>query len=266
MLQSLIRSCFVLSLIAVFPVFADEPLSTFNQHGDINYQAPLSEEEYLAEKAPVQPRPSGYFGVDFGPNITSLSTNVTVNSATGGSQSKSTKKSTISYGIGAFGGYGTNFNHLYLGTEMSVYCNFLKKDLINTGNAYNVTVNVQQPLTVGFDFIPGYLTTSRNVLLYGRLGFGLSWMKLRLTDTAIANLDVNGKPPSDKVSKFVFGLRAGAGIEYFICDNFSLRTEYTYVGYNKVSGDDKATNANTYSYKLGGTGSHQVKLGLLVHF
>ncbi len=265
MLKPIIRNCLVLILVAVFPVFADEPLSPFNKQGEVDYPAPFGKDEYLAKKAPPENRMSGYFGVDFGPNISYFNTHAAVNNRSG-----SLSKAIINYGITGFGGYGGNLGHLYLGSELSLYYNFLDNWVNSSikdasGKTTDVSVNVQQPLAVGLDFIPGYLTDSRNFLLYGRLGVGVNWTKLRFTDNT--NVIPGGARPSDKSNAFVFGLRAGAGVEYFVCTNFGMRLEYTYVGYNKVSGDPYTSSTNnTYSYRLDGVGSHQVKLGLLVHF
>jgi opacity protein-like surface antigen len=262
MLKLATKSCFALTL-AASSAFAGDILSTFNQQGDVDYPTPFGQEEYFAKQVPMLSRPSGYFGVDFGPNLTSLASDVKVNNI----PSQVKRKDVISYGIGAYGGYGTNFSHLYLGAELYWYYNFLDKKIPNivppVVGGYKVEVKVNQPLAVGIDIIPGYLTESKKVLFYGRLGLGVSFIKLKftdITDTTVIN------PPSDKINKFVFGLRAGTGMEYFVSDNFSLRTEYTYVGYNKVSGDDKTVDGTSYSYKLGGTGSHQIKLGLSIHF
>jgi opacity protein-like surface antigen len=266
----ILSNCFILSLFASFLAFADdEPLSTFNTSGDINYQEYLAEEDYLAARAPMESSTSWYFGADFGPNITSLTTKATYGS--GGNPRytvDSKQKQIVSYGVTGFLGFGGNINHLYLGSELSGFYNFLNKNIhteantSSTSTATDIAVQIQQPITLGLDFIPGYLTDSRNFLIYGRIGLGVNWSKLLAT--SITNTSIS----TDKTNKFVFGIRLGAGIEYFITDNFGIRFEYVYVGYKKVNGDtyNDSSGTNTYSYSLSGTGLHQAKLGLLIHF
>ncbi len=255
-----IRSIFVLMLMVVSSVFAEDDenaLSTFHQQGGMDYPESVGQEAFYAEKAPMPSRPSGYFGIDFGPNYSSLSSDVAFNGAPGGTQ----KKGRISYNFGLYGGYGTNFGHFYLGTEAGLGYNFLDRNILNAASGRSILVNLKRPLMVGLDIIPGYLTDAMNVLLYGRLGLGASYTKLSFTDVTPAT-----SQPSDKVNKFNFGLRIGGGIDYFISDGFSFRTEYVYTNYNKVSGDDITVGSNKYSYSIPAASFHQIKFGFAGHF
>jgi len=251
MLKPIIKSLLITTLI-VSPVFADEELSTFNQQGDISGPEPKGEESYFAMPAMVsKTNKAWYLGMNLGAGLTTLKPEVTDNGVSiiaADAQSKNA----INYGGGIYGGVGTNFSHFYIGSELSLALNMLSKDITTTTSTTKMTV--KQPILVGFDIIPGYLTQAGN-LFYGRLGVGSSLVKLKLADS--------GSAFNSTTNKINFGWRAGLGAEFFMSDTFSLRTEYIYSRYNKVSGKD---NTNRYTYKLGNIGAHQVSLGLAVHF
>src|SRR3990170_3975912 len=250
MLKSIIKSLLI-AMLVVSPVFADEELSVFNQQGGVNYPEPNREESFFATAAPMASSTQGYIGMNIGPGLTPIKSEITK----GGSpitDAKTQKKNAINYGAGIYGGVGTNFSHFYIGSEMSLALNILSKDITTTTSTTKMTV--KQPILVGFDIIPGYLTQAGN-LFYGRLGVGSSLVKLKLADS--------GSAFNSTTNKINFGWRAGLGAEFFMSDTFSLRTEYIYSRYNKVSGKD---NTNRYTYKLGNIVAHQVSLGLAVHF
>lgn len=247
MLKSIIRSFFIV-IFVTSSTFADDTLSTFNQQGDINYPEPMGEENYFATKAPLPSESFGYFGINIAGGLTSLKP------AVAGSASSPQNSHALNFSGGLYGGYGINFSHFYIGTELSATYNALNKSTSANGTSGSVQLSVKQPIIVGLDLIPGYITASRSVLFYGRLGLAGSLIQLGFTDPVNNNT---------KTNKLGLGLRAGLGIEYFMGDTFSLRTEYIYNSYNKVSGSDIT---QMYSYNTGTITANQINLGLSIHF
>jgi opacity protein-like surface antigen len=234
-------------LILVTPAaFANDSLSTFNQQGDLSYPKPTGEENYLATQAPSH---YSYIGINAGTNINSLKSNLSVNSTSGSSTDKP-----LSYTGGIYGGLGASYDNFYIGAELSCAYNSLsKKTTIKTGSANN-SVSIKQQMVVGLDLRPGYLTDQKDFLFYGRLGLGTGLFKLQLPNDP----DVN-------TQKFVFGWRAGLGMEYFMNETIGLRLEYLFNSYNNA-GKSYKNNSTNYTYQLHSPSSHQINLGLTFNF
>src|SRR3990172_7016820 len=257
MLKSIIKSLLI-AMLVVSPVFADEELSVFNKKGGVIYPKPNKEESFFAPAAPRASSTQGYIGMNIGPGLTRIKPEITKDGISV-IDANNKKKNAINYGAGIYGGVGTNFNHFYIGSEMSLALNILNKNIIPANNT--IKMSIKQPIVVGLDIIPGYLTQARDMLFYGRLGVGSSLFNLGLTDTS-NNVD-------NTTSKINFGIRAGFGVEFFMTDSFSLRTEYVYAKYRDIS-DACSSNPDgsgkPYTYKLSGPGVHQVNFGLAMRF
>lgn len=248
MLKLILKSLLISMLLAqtVFADIdanADDNIGPFDQSGDaLKYPKPNAEKNYLASRAPMPLELRRYFGLGVGASSSTLKPTITVTTAQSISPSK------ISYAGNIYGGLGTNFDHFYIGAELSGGYNSLNKN----STVATTTITFKQPITAGLDFIPGYLTQQKDFLFYGRFGAGASLFNIKVKNNAAV---------SDSNKKFVFGWRAGLGMEYFLCDAFSTRLEYIFSTYSNIN-----YTASTYSYKLSSPRTQQVNLGLTINF
>lgn len=255
MLKQIIKSL-LLMVLFVSNVYADDILGSFNQQGDVDYPEPNAQENYLAVRAPMASEVSKYFGAQLAVGTASLKPEITVTKLGVAKTDDSQSKSATNYGGGIYGGIGTNLSHFYIGSELSLSMNAFSKSITSNVNSSNIELTVKQPFVFGVDIIPGYLNYARDVLLYGRLGVGAGWYKLKFTDTVGS--------VSKSANKLDLGIRAGLGADFFISDSFGIRTEYLYTRYSNISEDIIKTNK--YSYKINSPGAHQINLGLTVRF
>ena len=229
-------------------VFADEPLSTFNLQGDLDYPEPFGKESYFATQVLSFYR--FYMGISAGANMTSL--NPKISETTTDTQENELNKKTFGYAGTLYGGLGASYSNFYIGAELSGSYNTLNKK-INT--LYN-EIKITQPIVGGIDLIPGLLTYQKDFLLYGRVGMGGSLFKFKLNNDSGAN-----------TQEFAFGWRAGVGMEYFINDSFSMRIEYLFTKYDDIKESYKPQKSKTnYTYELSSPSANQVNLGLTINF
>jgi len=240
-------------------VYDDDTLSTFNKQGDdLKYPKPNTEESFFATRAPMEVTLRRYFGLSLGANFASLKPNISRIRSSGSLDSQSLSPNTpkLSWGANLYGGCGTNFDHFYIGAELSGGYNTLKYNQTTTKFALpQDTITFKQPLNLGLDFTPGYITSQKDFLFYGRLGLA----------TSLFNMRINNHDKS-AVNKFVFGWRAGFGMEYFISEAFSTRLEYIFTNYNNINQTYTSPKNTTYSYKLTSPHTQQVNLGLTINF
>lgn len=257
MFKATLKSFFILCVF-VPAVFADDDsLSAFHTQGDLSYPEPIGESAYFATKAPMPSKSSGYFGLNFGSGFAFFKPDITVTkTSTGVSKHQAYDKSAIDYHLGLFGGYGVNLSHFYIGGELSLDGSLLRRTIEGTINGSSMKLSIKRPINAGFDIIPGYLTSSRNILFYGRLGVGGGLFNFKLVD--------NTNKAEVSNNKVIFALRGGVGMEYFMSDTFGLRVEYVYTRYNKFA--NTHTAANKYRYDLDNTSAHRINLGLSIHF
>ncbi|EKE01422.1 MAG: hypothetical protein ACD_21C00136G0002 [uncultured bacterium] len=247
MSKPILRSLFLSILIA--PVaFADEPLSAFNQQGDIDHPKPNTEESYFATRAPMGSEWRGYAGLSVGMGMGSLKPKITK----GTNASENISNSPMSYIVGAYGGCGTNFDHFYIGAELSGGYNSLNTKKTTTTTSTEIAIT--QPIMTGFDIMPGYLTQQKDLLFYTRLGVGSSLFKFKIN---------NSSTSSDR--KISFGWRAGLGMEYFMSDTFGLRVEYVWNSYSDIK-KNCTIDGTSYSYELSKPRTQQVNFGLTINF
>jgi opacity protein-like surface antigen len=247
----------------VMPVaFADvdNELGPFDQQGDnLSNSKPKAEESFFATRGHVPGTLRRYFGLNIGTGLTSFKPTITGVNNSGinvGTQALSTSAPAVSYVANIYGGLGTNFDNFYIGTELSGGYNTLDRTLSTTNFAKNATITLKQPITVGLDIIPGFLTQQKDFLFYGRLGIGTSLLNFRIDN--IANSAVN---------LFVFDWRAGLGVEYFISEAFSMRLDYVYATYSNINQTYAANNVSTnYTYNIPSLYTQQITLGLAINF
>lgn len=134
------------------------------------------------------------------------------------------------FGGGAFGGYGKTFGNWYVGGELSVDYN--KVDGKDSG------IDAEKKLSYGAAARAGYLFTPK-VLGYGVLG----WEQAKFEFS-------NG---TDSLSKKINGVRVGLGVETFVKENITLRTEVNYIDWQGKN-------------DLGDGGEVRANVGLAYHF
>lgn len=263
-MSKLILKSFIISMLIIPAVFAeDDTLSPFNLQGDdLKSPKPDAEEKFFATRAPMEVTLRRYFGVNMGVSFATLKPTITATNSNNVSSTQALSPNTpaLSYDANLYGGAGTNFDHFYVGAELSGGGNTLKKNLVttsyNTADNANATITFKQPLSFGLDFIPGYITSQKDFLFYGRIGIG----------TSLFNIRINRESDSS-INKFLIGLRAGLGMEYFMSDSFSVRLDYIFSNYGDVNQTYKSNvNATTYSYKVSSPHTQQINLGLTVNF
>lgn len=105
-----------------------------------------------------------------------------------------------------------------------------------------------RPWEFGIDFRPGYLVCE-DTLLYGRVGYVYNRFSLRTTTTYTTSLTspagVTTALPTNTLlvdnHRHTGALRLGLGLEQELCENFTLRTDYTFTRYRRVN--TNGTNA-----------------------
>lgn len=136
---------------------------------------------------------------------------------------------------GLYAGYGETFGNLYLGAEVEAEVANTNWDIDRspTGRLYSV----EKKGSVGASVRAGYVVNDA-VLLYGRAGVANSWFD---NEYSFAGSGVDE-------TKSEVGLRVGAGVEFAIADDVTMRLDYTRTDYGdyKVdygSGTDSFENA-----------------------
>jgi opacity protein-like surface antigen len=166
-----------------------------------------------------------------------------------------------------FTGYGCAWETFYLGVE-----GYLKVPRNKTKSAahnvyHPVPLYSLQPLVVryatitsakfrkaelGLDIRPGILM-SPSTMLYGRIGTAVN----RIYITKTTKFSGQSAEVINQRKKNTPGLRLGGGMEHVVGSNLSLRVDYVFTKYPKVSED--ALQLETFPAKLN---NHTTKLGL----
>ena len=262
-MPKLILNILFVSMLITPIAFADvdNELGPFDLQGDnlSRYPKPKAEESFLATRGHVPGTLRRYFGLNIGAGLTSFKPTITGVNDDGvyvGGQSLSTGAPAISYAANIYGGLGNNFDNFYIGAELGGGYNTLNRTLTTTKFLDNATITMKQPITVGLDIMPGFLTQQKDFLFYGRLGIGTSLFNLRI------NHNVHSA-----VNLFVFDWRAGLGAEYFISEAFSMRLDYVYATYSNISQTYAVNQVLTdYTYKIPSLYTQQITLGLTINF
>lgn len=143
-----------------------------------------------------------------------------------------------------------------------------------------------RPWEFGIDFRPGFVFC-KNAMLYGRVGVAFNRMSVRTSTTYTSGLAVAAVPPISVTfptnslivdnHRNLAGLRLGLGLEKALCENLTLRTDYVYTHYRRVSnsGSNQVINAvsvaggapipvgsSVSSNTTSRAGSHSVMIGL----
>lgn len=172
------------------------------------------------------------------------------------------RKSSVAGNI--FAGYGSTWDCFYLGAE--AYYKGAKSKTRHT-ESFSNTLNVPSITTVGgtfsgtstthaklrngefgLDLRPGYLITP-STLFYGKVGVAFNRVSIRTTSTFSAS-GINfpsgaSTSQSAHAKKNAGGLRLGAGLEKQFCSNWSIKADYTYTRFQRVSQANSGTSRFT---------------------
>lgn len=131
-------------------------------------------------------------------------------------------------GTGVFGtlfaGFQTLYNQLYLAGEINGNLSSSSAKSANDEYVYRsfTSTNIMMKNSLGISALPGYQFNS-NTLFYARLGYTNSQVKVRTSDTSLAN-----------VSNRLNGIRYGVGVKQVITERFAVRMDYSRVNYSHL--------------------------------
>lgn len=257
-MPKLVLKSLLLTLLVTSPAFADdlsssssadESLNAYNLQGDVVHAQLKAEESFFATRAPMPSESRGYFGLNLGASTDSLKPKITKDA----NGPETVSKQAIGYAGGLYGGYGKNFDHFYIGAELSGGYNMLNRNIHMT--TFSSKVSVAQPLAVAIDLMPGYMNQQRDFLLYCRLGVGAGLFKFKLDDDS-----------DSSAKQIAFSVRAGLGMEYFFVPAFSMRVEYLLNNYGGIKKNYISSSGTAYSYEFSSPRVQQVNLGFTINF
>jgi len=251
----MLSTVFGVSLTASADENDDSAAKIFPKQGEVVQPIPESVDAYVAYKNPASLKNNYYFGVQLGWNAGASFTRTTT-SAGVAQKDFSENAASPPASLGLLFGNGGTYNGFYLGWEVAALVNYFKADdLFNNADATSKTT-YKMFYSVNVDFRPGYLI-NENVLVYLCAGLNGNYLQISPDSSSAA---------TDKFSKILGGWRAGAGVDLFINDTYSIRGEFVHTGYFNASHDytNPTTSVkynNTFSAK-----SNQINLAFLMHF
>ncbi len=155
-----------------------------------------------------------------------------------------------------FAGYGIHNSVFYIAGELNFSASTAKSHISNVETLHNATANTTIRINHnwGIGILPGILLP-QNTILYGRLGYVRGRLHIHTSDISLASIHSTRA-----------GARIGVGLEKYICRNFSLRAEYSHIGYRHRTGRTfDANSATTKKAKLF-PHTNQFELGLSYWF
>lgn len=148
-----------------------------------------------------------------------------------------------------YAGYGFRWHSFDLAAEGVLqlgYAQFSNERLFNAlllsaNRAAITTVNVDADINCfqgGIDFLPGW-SPNNSTQLYGRIGIGAAKASLHLSSTNLGQFFSLGSLELSSSDNRTFAtLRAGAGLEQRIGTRLSLRSDYIFTDYGRLSFSD----------------------------
>lgn len=150
-----------------------------------------------------------------------------------------------------FAGFGKNWHEFYLGLE--AFANLSQYTNRNSAEVFSSQVAIGAPgqhqinsfsklseVQYGIDLRPGVFLTP-NSMFYGRIGASFAELDLNSNySMRLELLGINSLFISEE--KDVVGLRLGAGLEQLICPHLSVRFDYIYTYYGRISAGGTITS------------------------
>lgn len=251
----MLSTVFGVSLTANADENDDSAAKIFPKQGELVQPMPESVDAYTAYKNPASLKNNYYFGVQLGWNVGASFTRTTT-SAGAAQKDFSENASSPPVSLGLLFGNGGTYNGFYLGWEVAALVNYFKADdLFDSADSTSKTT-YKMFYTVNVDFRPGYLV-NENVLLFLCAGLSGNYLQVSPDSPSAA---------TDKFSNILAGWRAGAGVDFFINDTFSIRGEFIHTGYfNDTRDYTNPTTSIKYSNKFSAK-NNQVDLAFIMHF
>ncbi len=186
-----------------------------------------------------------------------------------------------------YAGYGVGWRSVYLGAEGFIQLGHAQLKNARFGNNLTIVGNaatfissseVESSINCfqsGVDFLPGW-SLGPATLLYGRMGIGVARAKLEVRSLNVGqSLFGSGELFLNLSSrKTLATLRAGAGIEHRLTSHFSLRSDYIFTDYGKLSVSGVRTGTSSgFAFPMTLNSDtrlhlydHAVLLGISYHF
>lgn len=155
-----------------------------------------------------------------------------------------------------FAGYGIHNSLFYVAAELNFSASTAKSHISNVeavhGTSAATTIRINHNWGIGI--LPGVLLP-QNTILYGRLGYVRGRLHVHTSDVSLASTHCSRA-----------GARIGVGLEKYICRNFSLRAEYSHIGYRHRTGRTFDANSAVTKTATLYPDTNQFELGLSYWF
>lgn len=180
------------------------------------------------------------------------------------------------FGGDLFFGKGFMFDDLHVGLEATAGFNLGKESKSYTvnkpgaapagyggvhGAAANMSVDVRTKRRWGFGFSGRVGKVMNDILVYGRLGFGLVEYEARAAKHMQATGQATWAVGSGTKSNYFWNVSPGVGAEFVLGNGFNARVEYNYEHYLTSKSTDKVGGAQ---FEWGPDHAHVLSLGLSV--
>jgi len=160
--------------------------------------------------------------------------------------------------VGGYIGFGKYLSDIfYLGGEAFGYWSGANESIRITGPNGWLRLKLEERGSYGLAILPG-IKINQTTLAF--LKGGYVWSSLHGKGT----LHINGFSPdlSDSGNNTISGWEVGVGLETLLVDNWSLRTDYTYVDYSHNNGSHHNNNNFVHDFR---PRDHVFTVGVVYH-
>lgn len=112
----------------------------------------------------------------------------------------------------------------------------------------------------------GYIFNEGKTLGYLTAGYAAANIERTISWTVPGSSTIDGGPDSESHSKWQNGWTAGFGAEHFIDEKFSLKLEYRYSDFSKVTVSSEQVFGTGYEQRQKYQNDQSVRVGVLYHF
>lgn len=155
-----------------------------------------------------------------------------------------------------FAGYGIHNSRFYVAGELNLSASTARFHSSNNErvhhNSSGTTIRINHNWGIGI--LPGILLP-QCTLLYGRLGYVRGRFHVHTSDSSLASTHSSRA-----------GARIGVGLEKYVCNNLSLRAEYSHINYHHRTGRTFDTNSAVSKRTISYPHTNQFELGLSYWF
>lgn len=230
-------SVFLLSLSAYA-----QPHPPANYKGEPNYKNEIPVYPYVNEAIL---RDGFYLGVGGGYDAYKIRQQLAVVDDFGNYFTFDPSYSAKGWNASAFTGYGLYFNWFYFGGEINAVASAAESTHTMAVNGFTLNEELRARQSYGVALLPGFRANDYT-LIYARLGY----LRTSMRNTETASILGLGTF-TDSVTEWLNGFNYGVGIETAICQNTSIRGEYTYTSYGTFNNGITKFTPNNSSFTLG---------------